>query len=158
MFCYTRYHLKKYSQVYELANNIQYLLIFNSSRKHKILHVFDHTFVFAAISCLYVSSLDTCSTENFNENKERIQKVKILLANIDTNAAGIFSICAERNNKVRNVGLGFEHLNSFLLVFIKLTEFSFIWNRNITLGINILKSHCRGICKEEQYLKQHVSG
>ena len=153
MFCYTRYHLKKYSQVYELANNIQYLLIFSSSRKHKILHVSDHIFVFVAISCLYVSNLDTCSTENFNENKERIQKVKTLLANIDTNAAGVFSICAERNSKVRNVDLGFEHLNNFLLVFIKLTEFSFIWNINIPLGITILKSHYRGICKEEQYLK-----
>ena len=100
--------------------------MFNSSRHHKILHVFDHIFVFVAISCLYVSNLDTCSTENFNENKERIQKVKTLLANIDTNAAGVFSICAERNSKVRNVDLGFEHLNNFLLVFIKLTEFSFI--------------------------------
>ena len=110
LFCYRRYHLKNYSQVNELVNNIQYLLIFNSSRQHKILHVFDHTFVFVAISCLSVSNSNTCSTENFNANKERNQKVKILLANIDVNAAAVFSICTERNSKVRNVDLGFKYL------------------------------------------------
>ena len=55
MFCYTRYHLKKHNQVYKLVNN-KIFSVFNSSTKHMILDVCDHTFVFIAISCVYGSN------------------------------------------------------------------------------------------------------
>ena len=50
---------------------------------------------------------------------------------------------------------GFYGFNSFLWVFIRLTGFNYIWNRNIALSINILESCYLVGCSGKQFCQWH---
>ena len=46
--------------------------------------------------------------------------------------------------------LDFDNSNNFLLVSIELTDYNYIWIRNVPIGVSILKSHSTVVYKEDR--------
>lgn len=133
-------------------------LIFNFSRKHKILHVFGHTFIFRRyFTCLCKWLINIlwhgkCQSKCKKGWCSIVQSVKTLFTNKDVTAADIclafLMDIIDSKSKNNNLGftivvnftfycLTFDNLIYCLRVFIKLTEIKFTWNRNATLNIFI---------------------
>ena len=151
------------SIIFKIFFDIQ---LFQPTSKHKILHAFDHTFVFVVISSVYVSNFQILLARKFQfKCRESVQRLKrylqigirkilpffpfvssvIIKLELETSVLQMLQIIFTRCQPA------FEDFNNFLWVFLKLAEFSFNGNSNIPLSTNILKSHYMGICRKENF-------
>ena len=150
MFCYARYHFQNREQLNQIENNIQ-------DPKHKIPLFFRKLTFFVNISCI---------TARYFWHGKWWRKYGEIWCNVNQKVATLlvycsFFICVEHFSKARNRDLSFTRARHFLPflttfwlfkqfpVFIELMYFDFVWNRIITLSINILESSYTVVCSEE---------